>query len=345
MKNKMKNIILGLLLIAALSGCNPANEVQETEVTTGVQGEQETEVILAPETTESKTSEQEEASQDLPSEITFTDSLDREVTVHNPQKVAVLMGSYADVWQLSGGVVTAVTEDAYSERDLKLPEDVINVGEYKTPNIEMLIEEGIDFVILSSKTKEHVELMSTLEKVGITSAYFKVDYFEEYLEMLKICTDITGNQELYVENGTEIQGRIDDSIASSKGKESPSVLFIRAFSSGAKPKDSESMTGAMLKDLGATNIADVEGAILENLSIENIIKEDPEFVFVTTMGASSEKAIAKLNENLTSNPAWAELRAVKNDNYIILDKDLFHYKPNVRWGESYEILAEILYGE
>jgi len=27
----------------------------------------------------------------------------------------------------------------------------------------------------------------------------------------------------------------------------------------------------------------------------------------------------------------------------VLNKELFHYKPNARWGESYEILANILY--
>ena len=45
------------------------------------------------------------------------------------------------------------------------------------------------------------------------------------------------------------------------------------------------------------------------------------------------------------NPAWAGLSAVKNGRYVLLPKELFHYKPNVRWGESYACLAEILYPE
>lgn len=292
-----------------------------------------------------KTEAQGQAQELSASAITFTDSLGREVTVDNPQKVAVLMGSYVDVWQLAGGTASAVTQDAYSERDLNLPADTIHVGDLKAPNVEKMIESSIDFAILSAKTQEHVDLMATLEKVGIPSAYFTVDYFDEYLNMLKICTDITGNKDLYAQNGTDIQQQIADAIALSEGWDSPSILFVRAFSSGARSKGSDNMTGAMLKDLGATNIADIDGAILENLSIENIIKDDPEYIFVVTMGASSEKAIKKLNENLTSNPAWAELQAVKNGNYIILPKDLFHYKPNARWGESYEMLAKILYGE
>ena len=37
------------------------------------------------------------------------------------------------------------------------------------------------------------------------------------------------------------------------------------------------------------------------------------------------------------------LTAVKQDRLILLPKELFHYKPNARWGESYAYLAKILY--
>ena len=52
-----------------------------------------------------------------------------------------------------------------------------------------------------------------------------------------------------------------------------------------------------------------------------------------------------MSENFQSNPAWAGLTAVANDHYVVLPKELFHYKPNARWGESYAYLAEILYSD
>ena len=63
------------------------------------------------------------------------------------------------------------------------------------------------------------------------------------------------------------------------------------------------------------------------------------------MGESDEAALQSVQDMLMSNPAWAGLSAVKNDRYVVLPKDLFHLKPNDRWGESYEMLADILYGE
>ena len=56
-----------------------------------------------------------------------------------------------------------------------------------------------------------------------------------------------------------------------------------------------------------------------------------------------EAALSYVNTLITENPAWQDLSAVRNGRYVILPKDLFHYKPNDRWGESYEYLAEILY--
>ena len=53
--------------------------------------------------------------------------------------------------------------------------------------------------------------------------------------------------------------------------------------------------------------------------------------------------MAYMEETFGSNPAWAGLSAVQNGRYVLLPRELFHYKPNARWGESYAYLAKILY--
>ena len=92
------------------------------------------------------------------------------------------------------------------------------------------------------------------------------------------------------------------------------------------------------------NIAD-NGTLLDDLSLEVIVKSDPDFIFVTFMGADEEKAHKVLDDTLLSNPAWSELSAVKNGRFVILPKQLFHYRPNAKWGEAYQQLADILFGE
>ena len=39
------------------------------------------------------------------------------------------------------------------------------------------------------------------------------------------------------------------------------------------------------------------------------------------------------------------LRAVQQNKCYYMDQQLYNVKPNARWGEAYEGLAEILYGQ
>ena len=178
--------------------------------------------------------------------------------------------------------------------------------------------------------------------MDIPFAFFKVEHFEDYLSMLDICTDITGNKELYEKNGLEVKKQIEDVLAKIDKTNNTEILFIRAFSSGAKAKNDDNNACKILNDLGTVNIVAKHESLLEELSMETIIEEDPDYIFVVTMG-NSEKAIEGLKNGIQKNPAWNSLSAVKNDRYHILPKDLFHYKPNARWGESYEYIAKILY--
>jgi iron complex transport system substrate-binding protein len=58
---------------------------------------------------------------------------------------------------------------------------------------------------------------------------------------------------------------------------------------------------------------------------------------------NSEKALKALKDVIERHPAWSDLSAVKKDRVIVLPKELFHYKPNAKWGDSYEYVAKILY--
>ena len=279
--------------------------------------------------------------------VTFTAALDREVTVKkNPERVAALIGSFADVWTLAGGTVCASADDAWDDFDLDLP-NAVNLGGAHSPNLELLLSANPDFVIASSSTAADVEMKEPLENAGITVAYFDVSSFDDYLEMLKVCTDITGREDLYEQNGLNIKKQIDD-IKSDFAKENipeneRTVLILRASAGFVKAKGSKgTVLGEMLADLGCVNIADSDKTLLENLSIESIIKREPYRIFVVVMGDDTEAAKNKLSSVMEENPAWGELDAVKQNRLYFMDKKLFNLKPNARWAEAYEQLVEIL---
>lgn len=273
--------------------------------------------------------------------ITFTDSMDRTVTVSDPQRVGICSGSLAECWQLAGGDIAATTRDAVTERNLNLPEDYIDLGSLKEPSLEAVLAADLDFLILMSSLPNHRAMAETLDKTGIAYAYFDVENFDDYLELMKVFTDITGRADLYEANAASLQPQIEAAIASGKREDAPTVLILRTSSSKVKALDSSFMVGGMLEEFGCVNIADSENGLLSDLSIEAIVKEDPDYIFVTCMGDLKEGQ-AQLEASLTSNPIWNTLQAVQNGRVFFLDKELFHNKPNARWGESYEILAELL---
>lgn len=279
--------------------------------------------------------------------VVFTDALGREVTIEKePQRVAALIGSFADVWQLSGGTVCATAEDAWDDLGLELG-DAVSLGGAHSPSLETLLSTEPDLVIASASTSSNVEMREALENAGITVAYFDVDCFEDYLNMLDICTDMTGRKDLYEQNGTRIAEQIEaireECAAADLTEKERTVLLLRAASTSVKAKNSEgTILGEMLKDLGCINIADSDETLLENLSVESVIRQEPYRIFVVTMGSDTEKAMDNLSRMMEENPVWGTLEAVRENRLYVMDRKLFNSKPNVKWAESYEILSQIL---
>lgn len=275
--------------------------------------------------------------------LTFTDALGYEVHVDTWDRVVSLYGSFAETWLLAGGTLVGTTDDAIKERGLALDEDSRIVGTVKEPNLEEILACEPDFVILSADIAGQAVLHETLTQLQIPHAYYRVDTFDDYLAMLEQFCAMTGRQDLFDTNGLAVQAQIRQVLDTVAGQPSPSVLLLRAYSTGVKAKGANNLAGVILADLGAENLVEQYDSLLEDLSLEEIIAADPDYIFVTIMGADEEAALAHLTQTLGSSPAWGELSAVKNGRYLVLPKDLFHYKPNARWGESYAYLATLLY--
>lgn len=278
--------------------------------------------------------------------LRFTDDLDREVVLlEEPKRVAALIGSFADIWCLAGGkdTLVAAADDAFTAFDLDLDDSVARLGAIKSPSLETLLEAEPDFVLASCKTEADVEMMDALEKAQIPVAYFDVSNHGDYLYMFSICTKATKQYELYQKYGTDVISQIEAAVAR-KTSPGPTVLYVRATGSSCKVKGSEgTVLGEMLKNLGCTNVADQKESLLENLSLEAIMEADPDYIFVVLQGSDSTDAQKSLEQALLSNPAWQTLRAVKEGRFYQLEHSLYNLKPNARWGEAYEKLADILY--
>ena len=279
--------------------------------------------------------------------FTFTDSEGEIVELsHKPQKTAVLFSSLAECWIEAGGEVYVTVGESVERGLVKEETELVDKGAGKTVDTEKLISLEPDFVICSADIASHRDVASALKKAKIPVAMLRMDTFEDYLTILRTLTKITGKTENYEQFGENAKSEIEQIISGGKRENNPKILFVRSgssYSSAKAKKADDNFAAKILEDFGCVNIADKAEVLLDNLSAEVILKENPQYIFVSVMG-DYDNSKAYMQE-LLAKKEYASLDAVKNGRVHFLPKELFQYKPCGRWAESYRYISSILNNE
>lgn len=280
---------------------------------------------------------------------TFTDDLGRKVTVKSHKRVVACMGSFADAWQLAGGTLVGASDDAFGHYAVDSSK-VSGVGRSTSLNLESIIALKPDFVIMTGISDgkhatgvSQADAESALKEAGIPVAFFKVTTFADYKRMMGTFCAITGRDDLYKKNVTKVGEKIKSAVSRySVASKSPSVLVVSAFSKGLVVQNSSGMAGAIVKDLGAVNVADEHPSLLSDFSLEAAVEANPDYVLV--LAASDDTATAQeyYDQVAGSNSAWQGMDAVKEGRVTMLDAAHFLYKPNADWAESYVLAGKAL---
>ena len=279
--------------------------------------------------------------------FTFTDSEGEIVELsHKPQKTAVLFSSLAECWIEAGGEVYVTVGESVERGLVKEETELVDKGAGKTVDTEKLISLEPDFVICSADIASHRDVASALKKAKIPVAMLRMDTFEDYLTILRTLTKITGKTENYEQFGENAKSEIEKIISNGKRENNPKILFVRSgssYSSAKAKKADDNFAAKILEDFGCINIADKAETLLDNLSAEVILKENPQYIFVSVMG-DYDNSKAYMQE-LLAKKEYASRDAVKNGRVYFLPKELFQYKPCGRWAESYRYISSILNNE
>lgn len=280
---------------------------------------------------------------------TFTDDLGRKVTVKSHKRVVACMGSFADAWQLAGGTLVGASDDAFGHYAVDSSK-VSGVGRSTSLNLESILALKPDFVIMTgiadgkhSTGVSQADAESALTEAGVPVAFFKVTTFADYKRMMGVFCAITGRDDLYKKNVTKVGEKIKSAVSTYSVKsKSPSVLIVSAFSKGLVVQNSSGMAGAIVKDLGAVNVADEHPSLLSDFSLEAAVEANPDYVLV--LAASDDTATAQkyYDQVVGSNSAWQGMDAVKEGRVTMLDAAHFLYKPNADWAESYVLAGKAL---
>jgi iron complex transport system substrate-binding protein len=281
--------------------------------------------------------------------VTYIDVRGEEITISkNPEKTIVLINSLLDLWYLSGG--EAVARCSGDTNVPKAAEEIEIIGKFYSVSLEKLIALQPDLVVVSSTVSSQMEMEDVLTENGIEFAPIDASTspYTNFDKNVYLFSQILDTEDIYETDIKEITGAVDEIIAKTEetGK-NPSAVVLFSSSKYVKCELPTSLTGEMLDYLGVENIvadAQIEGSTKVDFSLERLIERDPDYIFVTTMG-DVEECKARVEQDVKSNEAWNSLTAVKEDRIYYLPKDLYLYKPNARYAEAFQGLAEIVYPE
>lgn len=279
--------------------------------------------------------------------ITALDADGNEVTItKRPERVIVNYTSMLGLWYMAGGEAIARPDSRSGRGVPEAAKDIETTGHMSGPNTEKIISLQPDLVVLSGTTDSHRRVKEVLEQTGTETILLNYENYSDFVNVLDLFARIIDNREVIEEKVPEIEQEVRAVINQYRDRGGFSFLSLFASTRSVSAELNVAHTAHIAMMLGGENIAEKgapqRGQKRITLSMEHIIQRDPDVVFVTVMGDLPEVQ-DKMKEDLMSNQAWAGLEAVKEDRVYYLPGELFLYKPNERFPEAFEMVAELAY--
>ncbi|WP_314727199.1 ABC transporter substrate-binding protein [uncultured Veillonella sp.] len=262
----------------------------------------------------------------------------------DPQKIAVLSNSVLSMlYAVDGKAISrASTTD-------KLPPDLEALpalGQTANINMEQLLGLNPDLVL--GLENQHKKYEAQLQSSKIPTVLINYDGIKDNVPLLIFLGELTNHQDkakTIINTYENNIAKVKDAV---KGQQPARVAVLRATGKGVTAETDASITASMVKELGMTNVvtSHLDKATTDKTvpySLETLAADDPDIIFVVTMGKEEEITKA-MKKAMTDNPAWANLKAVQNNRVVYLPSKLFLLNPGLQTPEAMARLVKEAYG-
>ena len=270
------------------------------------------------------------------------DDLGREIVLtKKPERIVVTSASFLEPLHAVGGDVVG-RPDSKSMPDWA--KDKTSIGRVYNVDLEKLLACAPDLVIANKGMNE--KLLQPLEINKIPCLIVDMKNYEEVKNEVRMFSQVTGEKE----KGDALIQSMDDkikAIADRIPKEKRRVAILHSTAQGLSVQLDTSIAGSTAKMLGFINVASGMTAMEGNpdaapYSIETLVEQNPEIIFVTSMGKLDEVKRG-MEETIASNPAWQTIPAVKNGKMYYLSQDHFLLSPGIHYPDAVEEMAKLIY--
>ena len=262
----------------------------------------------------------------------------------DPQKIAVLSNSVLSMlYAVDGKAISRVnTTDSLPPEIEALPA----LGQTANINMEQLLGLNPDLVL--GLENQHKKYEAQLQSSKIPTVLINYDGIKDNAPLLTFLGELTNHQD----KAKTVIATYDNNIAkvkdAVKGQQPARVAVLRATGKGVTAETDASITASMVKELGMTNVvtSHLDKTTTDKTvpySLETLAADDPDIIFVVTMGKEEEITKA-MKKAMTDNPAWANLKAVQNNRVVYLPSKLFLLNPGLQTPEAMARLVKEAYG-
>lgn len=262
----------------------------------------------------------------------------------DPQKIAVLSNSVLSMlYAVDGKAISRVsTTDPLPPEIEALPV----LGQTANINMEQLLGLNPDLVL--GLENQHKKYESQLQSSKIPTVLINYDGIKDNVPLINFLGALTNHEDKATTLANTYESNVNKVKDSVKAQQPARVAVLRATGKGVTAETDAAITASMVKDLGMTNVvtSHLDKTTTDKTvpySLETLAADDPDIIFVVTMGKEEEITKA-MKKAMTDNPAWANLKAVQNNRVVYLPSKLFLLNPGLQTPEAMARLVKEAYG-
>ena len=274
---------------------------------------------------------------------TVTDDNGRTVTFDKkPERIVVTSASFLEPLYAVGGSVVGRPESK-----TKVPpeaKEVPRIGRVYQIDAEKVIALKPDLVILNKGMNE--KLVETLAANNIKTLVIDMKSYEDVKREIGIFAALTGEKE----KGEALVQKMDadiDAVRTSIPQEKKRVAIIHSTGQGLSVQLDGSIAGNIANILGWENTAAGMPALDKNpdaapYSMETLVAQNPDIIFVTSMGEEAEIR-ASMEAMFAESPAWQSVGAIRDGRVYYLPQELFLFSPGIEYPKAVQYMARLVY--
>jgi len=265
--------------------------------------------------------------------ITFTDDSGVEITIESlPEKVASGAPANTEIIYALGKENLLVGVTSYCNYPNEVSEKEVT-GDYNGPNIEKIIELGVDLFI-TDWVDDGVR--SQLKEAGVETIVIAPSTYEAIYEKIELIGKILDANDEASKLVTNMKDKTEFILSRVEGLESKRVFFEN-WHDPLSSVGPGSFIDEMITMSGGENIASDLKSSYGEFSEELVLERDPEVYLTVDDGF-------KTVEDIKARTGYSELTAVKNEKIYFLDPDIT-IRPGPRIVQALENIARAIHPE